>query len=213
MLEFPPMPTWDSMHPMIIHFPIVLLLLSPLLVLISAILSPRKGKPHMVSALQILLLGTGSLFIAGSTGHSAAELAERGGALDAVLEAHEDLASETQIVFAGLSAILLGMYFIPRLLKRQENRLFSTLLPLAFLVLYTAGFLFLVVHEFSIHAVVPASSALPGVPETEEATAERGEVLWGRLLLRPDARPGAYYSHNVLTPDANDEQRSLIRAA
>ena len=185
MLQFPPMPTWDSMHPMIIHFPIVLLLLSPVFVLISATLSPPKGKPYMVSALLILLLGTGSLFIAGSTGHSAAELAERGGAVEAVLEAHEDLASETQIVFAGLSTILLGMYFIPRLLKRQENRLFSTFLPLSFLVLYMVGFLFLVntahaggrlVHEFGIHAIVPASSALPGTPETEEATVERGKV-------------------------------------
>jgi uncharacterized membrane protein len=213
MLQLPPMPAWDSMHPMIIHFPIVLLLLSPMFVLISAILSPPKGKPYMVSALQILLLGAGSLFFAGSTGHSAAGLAERGEAVDPVLEAHEDLASETQIVFAGLSAILSGMYFIPRLLKRQENRLFSTFLPLAFLVLYTAGFLFLVIHEFSIHAVVLASSALPGVPETENATADRGKVPCGRLSLRPDARPGAYYSHNVLTPDANDEQRSLIRAA
>ena len=121
----------------------------------------------MIAALLILLLGTASLFIAGSTGHAASELAERGGAVDAVLEAHEDLASETQIVFAGLSAILLGMYLIPLFLRRQENRLFSTFLPLAFLSLYAVGFLFLVntahaggrlVHEFGIHAVLPAAN-------------------------------------------------------
>ena len=167
MLQFPPLPTWDSLHPLIIHFPIVLLLLSPLFILISAILPPPKGKPYMMAALLILFLGTGTLFLAAATGHAASELAERGGAVDSVLEAHEDLASETQIVFAGLSTILLGMYLIPMVLRRQENRLFSTLLPLAFLSLYAVGFLFLVntahaggrlVHEFGIHAVVPSTS-------------------------------------------------------
>ena len=167
MLQIPPMPSWDSLHPLIIHFPIVLLLLSPLFVLISAVLSPPRGKPYMIAALLILILGTGTLFIATSTGHAAAELAERGGPVDPVLEAHEDLASETQMVFAGLCAILLGMFAAPRLLRRAEDRLFNTYLPLAFLALYSVGFLFLIntahaggrlVHEFGVHAIVPATS-------------------------------------------------------
>jgi uncharacterized membrane protein len=121
----------------------------------------------MIAALIILLLGTGTLFIAASTGHAAAELAERGGVVDAVLETHEDLASETQILFAGLSIISLGMYLVPKILRRGENRVFSTFLPLAFLTLYTVGILFLVntahaggrlVHEFGVHALVPSAS-------------------------------------------------------
>jgi uncharacterized membrane protein len=139
MLQFPPLPTWDSLHPLIIHFPIALLLLSPLFILISAFLAAPRGKPYMIAALLVLLLGTGSLFIAESTGHAAAELAERGGAVNAVLEIHEDLAAETQIVFAVLSSILLGMYVIPKVLRREENRLFATFLPLAFLALYTVS--------------------------------------------------------------------------
>lgn len=167
MLQFPPLPTWDSLHPLIIHFPIVLLLLSPLFMLISVIPAPPKGRPYMTAALIILILGTSSLFVAASTGRAASELADRGGAVQGVLETHEDLASETQIVFSVLSAILLGMFVAPRLLHRQEDRVFSTFLPLAFLALYSVGILFVantahaggrLVHDFGVHAIVPASS-------------------------------------------------------
>jgi uncharacterized membrane protein len=184
MLHLPPLPTWDSLHPLIIHFPIVLLLLSPLFILISAVLAPPKGKPYLIAALLILALGTGSLFIAGSTGHAASELAERGGEVDKILETHEDLASETQIVFAGLSVILLGMFLVPRILHRQEDRLFSTFAPVAFLALYSVGALFLVntahaggrlVHEFGIHALVPAASEQSAPTHETGTTAKEAE--------------------------------------
>ncbi|HVJ07299.1 MAG TPA: DUF2231 domain-containing protein [Acidisarcina sp.] len=164
----PHMPSWDLLHPLIIHFPIALLFLSPLFLAISAAVPPRKSRPYLVSAILILLLGTGSLFLSASTGKAAGELADRDGAVNAVLETHERLASETKVVFLGLSTILLGMFALPRALKRQESRLFSTLLPLAFLVLYSAGLLFLVktahaggrlVHEFGVHALLPASDS------------------------------------------------------
>ena len=181
MLQIPPLPSWDSLHPMIIHFPIVLLLLSPLFILASAVMAPRRSKPYMVSGLLILLLGTGTLFIATSTGHAAADLAERGGSFDAVLEMHEELGSETRILFAGLSAILLGMCFAPKVLRREEDRIFTTLLPMAFLALYSVGVLFLVntahaggrlVHEFGVHAMVPSTSEGP-LSSTEEAESAR----------------------------------------
>jgi uncharacterized membrane protein len=168
MLQFPPMPTWDSLHPLIIHFPIALLLLCPIFIAISAAIRPPQGRPYMIAALVVLLLGTASLFVAASTGEAASELAERGGAMNAVLESHEALASQTKVIFLGLSAILLGMFVIPRFLRRNETRLFSTLLPLSFLALYSVGVLFLVntahdggrlVHEFGVHAMLPASSS------------------------------------------------------
>ncbi len=162
MFELPPMPTWDSLHPLIIHFPIALLFLSPIFIGISAILAPPKGRPFLIAALIVLALGTASLFIAASTGRAAGELAERGGSVDSVLASHEDLASETKLIFSGLSVILIGIFFLPRILRRQETRIFSTVLPLAYLVLYSVGILFLVnashqggrlVHEYGVHAI------------------------------------------------------------
>jgi uncharacterized membrane protein len=181
MLQIPPIPAWDSLHVLIIHFPVALLLLSPIFIVISAVLAPPKGRPYMISALVTLLLGTASVLIAASTGHASAELAERGGPVDAVLKMHEDLAEETEIVFAGLSAILLGMYALPRVLRRDENRLFSTFLPSAFLALYAVGVLFLVntahaggrlVHEFGVHAISPSEGGQPPIQAPSSETAE-----------------------------------------
>ena len=167
MMQFPPMPTWDSLHPIIIHFPIVLLLLSPLFIVISAALHPPHGRPYMIAALIVLFLGTGSLFIAASTGEAAAELAERGGAMNAVLESHETLASVTRIVFSVLSVLLLGVFVVPRFLGREESKLAATYLPAVFLVLYLFGIVLVVttahaggrlVHEFGVHAIIPGPS-------------------------------------------------------
>ncbi len=167
MPQFPPLPTWESLHPLVIHFPIVLLLLAPLFVLISAVLRPQKGRPYMTMALILLLLGTLSLFLAAVSGEAAATLAERGGPVDAVLASHEQLASESQVVFLGLCAVLVGMVALPRILGYQETRLTSTFLPLAYLVLYCAGILVVVntahaggrlVHEFGVRAMMPATS-------------------------------------------------------
>ncbi len=174
MFELPPMPTWDSLHPLIIHFPIVLLLLTPFLVLISATLPPRRSGPYLMAAMIILLFGTASLFLAAATGEAAGELAERGGGVDKVLAAHQDLAGETRMIFLGLSAILIGILFLPRLLHRPQTRIFSTMLPLAFLALYSVGILFLVntahqggrlVHEFGIHAILPEEASQQTPPD------------------------------------------------
>jgi len=157
------MPPWEGLHPLIIHFPIVLLLLSPLFIVISSALSPPKGRPFMMTAIFLLLMGTISLFIARSTGKAAVRLVEPGAAMNVILETHQNFASETIVVFSELSVILLGIVLLPRILRRRETRLFSTVLPLTFLAFYFGGILFLVntaytgsrlVHEFGVHAVI-----------------------------------------------------------
>jgi len=43
MLHFPPIPNWDALHPLIIHFPIALLLIAPIFVVVGAALTPPRG--------------------------------------------------------------------------------------------------------------------------------------------------------------------------
>lgn len=181
MLQIPFLPSWDSLHPLVIHFPIVLLLISPLFLIAGAILRPTTGGPYRLISLLLLLFGTGSLFLAMASGEAAGELAERGGAVNAVLEHHEALAEKTRVIFSGLTVILAAILFLPRLLRRAETRIFSTALPLCFLLLYAVGLLFLVntahaggrlVHEFGVHAMI---SSAPAPQTVLEEQAKPGE--------------------------------------
>ena len=165
MLHLPPLPAWESLHPIVIHFPIVLLLVSPLFVVVSAVLSPAKGRPYLTAAVALLLAGTAGLFVAAETGEAAAELADRTPEINATLQLHEQLASSTRILFSVLSGLLVLVFALPHFQVRPLTRFHSTTLPLIFLALYATGIVALantahqggrLVHEFGVHAMIPA---------------------------------------------------------
>jgi len=170
MLQFPPLPSWDSLHPLIIHFPIVLLLVCPLFILIGALLSHGKERPYWSIALILLVLGTASLFFAVHTGEAASQFVDRDQPVEVLLKSHQDLASETRDVFVTLSIIACGVFYVPRLLRHGDSLLFSRVLPLSFLVFYAVGIIFLVntadrggrmVHELGVHAMISPTTEKP----------------------------------------------------
>src|SRR5512142_2113369 len=98
MFQLPPLPSFDALHPLIIHFPVVLLLVAPLFVLMGALLPPRKARPVLAAALLLMLLGAVTVFFAIVTGEAAGNLADRTPQINAVLERHEHLAEQTRII-------------------------------------------------------------------------------------------------------------------
>ena len=70
MFQFPQIPSWDALHPLVIHFPIALLLIAPVFVFVGALLAPAKGRPYLMAAMFLLLLGTAGTFIAVETRRS-----------------------------------------------------------------------------------------------------------------------------------------------
>jgi uncharacterized membrane protein len=168
MFQFPQIPSWDALHPLVIHFPIALLLIAPVFVLLGALLQPAKGRPYLIAAMVLLLLGTAGTFIAVETGEAAGEIAERTPGVQQVLETHESLAERTRAVFSILSVIFIALVAFPKWVKKADHRMSTTVLPLAFLVLYSAGILLLLntahnggrlVHEFGVRAMVSAPAA------------------------------------------------------
>jgi uncharacterized membrane protein len=166
MLQLPPIPSWDALHPLIVHFPIALLLIAPLFIIAGAVLQPGKGRAYLAAAMILLLAGTAAIYVAIGTGEAAGKLAERVPGVEQVIETHESLAERTRAVFTVLSVIFAALLAVPRFLKKNDTRLTTTVLPLAFLVLYGGGALLLVntahnggrlVHEFGVRAIVASS--------------------------------------------------------
>lgn len=184
MQTLPPIPNWTELHPMVIHFPIALLLVAPLFIIIGIIVNPQKGRPFLIAALVLMLLGTAGTFLAIATGEAAGEIAERTPAVNAVLERHEDLAEMTRVVFTVLTILFAAILLLPRLLKREPSVATARILPLAFLVLYTAGAVILVntahhggrlVHEFGVRAGITQSNRASPVLPSEQPIGQEAE--------------------------------------
>jgi uncharacterized membrane protein len=158
------MPTWDSLHTLVIHFPIALLFVAPLFV-VAGLAVPKVGKWFSVSALALMLLGALGAAVAVSTGEEAAELAVRTSAeMSKTLELHEEMAEATEKTFFALAAIYAAIVIAPAALKKELKPKVNIPLQCAFLAFYAAGMILLantahqgglLVHEHGVQALLP----------------------------------------------------------
>lgn len=183
----PPIPNWSELHPIVIHFPIALLLVAPLFIVAGIVMDPQRGRPFLVTALSLMVLGTVGTVLAVATGEAAAEVTHRTAAMSAVLERHQELAETTRDIFGLLTVIFATILFLPRFLNRETTTAVARILPLAFLLFYGAGTVVLMntahnggrlVHEFGIRALLaPANEASndanPGVATAEDTGQKR----------------------------------------
>lgn len=181
MFQLPPVPSFDGLHPLIIHFPIALLFVAPLFVVIGAILKPRQGRPLLYSALLLMVVGTASIFLAVETGEAARKAADHGPAVQAMLEDHEELAESTRTTFTVLTVVFAAIVSWPLLRRRELGRLASTVLPLAFLLVYGAGMVLLantadhggrLVHQLGVHAMIGPAGQTPTIAQDAERKGE-----------------------------------------
>jgi uncharacterized membrane protein len=175
----PPIPNWTGLHPLVIHFPISLLLVAPLFIVGGILVTPLKGRSFLIAALVLMLLGTAGTFLAVATGTAAGELAQRTTDVTTVLERHKDLAETTRIVFSVLTLIFATLLFLPRLLKHEATIISARILLLAFLLFYSAGAVILVntahnggrlVHALGIHAAIMEANGTLTAPASSSAT-------------------------------------------
>lgn len=180
----PPIPSWDAMHPIIVHFPIALLMIVPLL-LVLGLLWRKYSRGLFMASFVLMVAGTIGIYAAMATGEAGEERAEKIPAAEVVFEQHEELAETSRTIFTTLTLIFTVMLFAPPLLKRRfrandqalatnaptdlDNEGFligrktATLATSAFLLFYLAGIMVLantahqggrLVHEFGVQAAM-----------------------------------------------------------
>jgi len=166
MFTPPPMPAWDGLHPLVVHFPVALLLVAPLIVLLSLVLR-RHATGLSIAALVLMLLGVAGAILAVETGEATAELVDRTDAISKVLEMHSDMAETARTVFAVL-LVLYGLILLaPAAWRRMRGGELAKPVvlgaTLVFLAVYAAACLILantahlggtLVHGYGVRAMM-----------------------------------------------------------
>jgi len=176
MIQLPPIPGWYEL-PLVVHFPIALLLIAPLFVLLGLPIGSPKSRAFLLSAWILMALGTASVFMALQTGKAAGKLAGEAPQVKQVLEQHEELAQTTGVLFLVLTIVFTALLLVPNVLRHELSRTLTRALILAFLVLYGTGVLFLVntahqggrlVHELGVRALVAPSGQTAALKDASE---------------------------------------------
>jgi len=170
------MPAWNGIHPLVVHFPIALLLVAPVLVLVGIAL--KRQRAFLFAGLVVMALGTAGAWLAVESGEAAGELAENTPGVEAVLERHGQMAETTRTLFTVLTLVYAALLFAPLALKRQPPRLAEIGAQGAFLAVYAAAAVYLaqtahqggmLVHQYGVHAVLgPAAPALEAGRESAD---------------------------------------------
>lgn len=176
--ELPPQPPWEGLHPLVIHFPIALLFITPVFVLLAAFLG-KHGRWFGLTALMLLVMGTVSGAVAVSSGNAAfhaMESVEDGGW--EVAEEHQQAAQEVQIMFIGLTFLYAVLFVIPLVIAKWNVRRYWLLTNLVFLALLMVVNLQLahaahlggrLVHQYGVRAILEDVAAEAGIPDPEAA--------------------------------------------
>ncbi len=159
-MEFgiPPLPTWAGSHPLIIHLPLGVLPVVPLLVLLGLLLQ-RCGRAYWWAALTLLAVGTLGLWVAVASGAAAWQVALKSGEVGRVLDQHEALAHLTRTLFTVLTLLYAAILLGPAAAKKELSWRANWAVQVPFLLLYAASLLVLAmaghlgaraVHEFGV---------------------------------------------------------------
>ena len=162
MHQLPPLPEWSNFHPLVTHFPIVLLLLLPILLTLAGIFRGTRNHIFWAASFVTLLAGLSLLWVTFLSGLAFANAAPGLPTIATGISHHCNLAQYTISAFT-MAAILLAIGLaVRRSLKLEDMRDLTPLIPVGFFVFYGLGVFWLVLtaHQGAIlaHELLPSAA-------------------------------------------------------
>jgi uncharacterized membrane protein len=161
MPQLPMIPSWDGIHPLLVHFPLTLFFLAPVFVLFASLTKATTRRTFLISALTVMLLGITSTYAAFEAGQSAASVTEAG-EVKTVMERHQELGSLARSSLTA-ATLLFGLTLLICTCFHLQVHELTGVLPLGSVVFYALGLFWLIntayhgerlVHEFGVGSVV-----------------------------------------------------------
>lgn len=135
---------WKELHPIIVHFSVLFLLATPLLVLVSVGVSIAQRRVLLRCALTLMVLGTAMTYVALATGEAERKWVICGLTYNSLLEEHRSLGETTAELFSVLTLVFAALVISHRILERSLDSWVTTALLIAFLIFYGTGVVSLV---------------------------------------------------------------------
>lgn len=179
-MGLPPIPPFEGLHPIVVHFPIGILLIAWLPMLIG-LADKKRRNAWMASAAMLLIVGTIGAFAAVLTGEATEDIVGESSQLinDAIHE-HEEAAELARNLFIGTTLVFLVVWGVAARINEKKKAmvgvaggvLVAVSYAVASVALMNAGHLGgELVHVHGIHAPMGSSS----VPPAADAAVRSGE--------------------------------------